>query len=283
MIHINELALSAATQSHLQTKQQAIDGEADYPARRRRAQRDWKGRDNDNVPFREIKKNLTDMCHGPGRCGYCEDSEANQIEHIQPKSLYPEATFSWTNYLYVCSGCNQPKLDHYAVFRAANRQRVDHVHPRKSNANPHPIPVPPPDGDPLFINPRVDNPMELLFLDLKTMMFDPCDTDPASEAHQRAIYTRDLLKLNKRDSVVEARRGAYRNYLAHLRHYAQDIASANYDQAHLNAIERDIKGRAHPTVWKEMQRQHNLPVGSDQKAYPLLFQLFSAVPDALTW
>lgn len=283
MIHIDEVALSADTLTYLQTKQIAIDGEADYPARRHRAQRDWKGRDNDNAPFREIKKKLTAMCHGPGRCGYCEDSEANQIEHIQPKSLYPETTFVWPNYLYVCSGCNLPKLDNYAVFRATDRQRIDHVHPRKSKANPTPVLIPPPAGDPLFINPRIDDPLQLLFLDLKTMMFTPYAADPASEDFQRAVYSCDLLQLNKRDSIVEARKIAYRNYLDHLRHYAQDNASATYDQDHLDAIEQDIKNGAHPTVWKEMQRQYNLPLGSDQKTYPILFQLFTAVPDALNW
>lgn len=283
MIHIEDAGISAETTTHLQGKQAVIDGVADYGERRQRAQRDWKGKDGKSDAFKEIKYKLTNMCHGPGRCGYCEDSEANQIEHIQPKSLYPEATFVWANYLYACGGCNLVKLNHYAVFRHTDRQRVDHVHPRKSKANPTPVLTPPPAGDPLFINPRVDDPMSLLFLDFKTMMFTEIADDENSEDYQRASYTIEKLHLNKRDALVEARRVAYRNYLAHLRNYATGLADGTYSEQQLDEIEQDINDNPHSTVWKEMQRQHNLPLGEANKAYPELHAFFEQVPDALNW
>jgi uncharacterized protein (TIGR02646 family) len=185
MIYIPDLGINATATAHLSTKQTATDGEADYTRRTHKAQRDWNGAKKKNAAFTEIKKQLTEMCHGPNRCGYCEDSEANQIEHIKPKSLYPETTFSWPNYLYVCGGCNQPKLNHYAVFRHGDRQRVDHMHPRPTKANPNPTRIPPPDGDPLFINPRVDYPLQLLELNLKTFMFIESDDNPQSEDFQK--------------------------------------------------------------------------------------------------
>jgi hypothetical protein len=36
-----------------------------------------------------------------------------------------------------------------------------------------------------------------------------------------------------------------------------------------------LKRNAHPTVWREMQRQH--------ERFPALQQLFAAAPEALSW
>jgi hypothetical protein len=66
--------------------------------------------------FERIRAVLCEMCFGPRRCVYCEDSASTQIEHVRPKSLYPEATFSWENLLPACSGCNGPKNNRFAIF-----------------------------------------------------------------------------------------------------------------------------------------------------------------------
>ncbi|MFO1234889.1 MAG: HNH endonuclease domain-containing protein [Rivihabitans pingtungensis] len=55
---------------------------------------------------------------GAGLCCYCEQNEeATDIEHILPKSLFPQQTFVADNYLLACKTCNTGhKLDKMAVF-----------------------------------------------------------------------------------------------------------------------------------------------------------------------
>lgn len=59
--------------------------------------------------FRSIAESLARQS-GPGqRCMYCGGSESTQVEHYRPKAVYPKVAFSWTNFLWVCGGCNQSK------------------------------------------------------------------------------------------------------------------------------------------------------------------------------
>ena len=51
------------------------------------------------------------------KCMYCESKvsaiDHAEIEHIKPKSKYPELTYTWENLGYVCSKCNNAKRDQY--------------------------------------------------------------------------------------------------------------------------------------------------------------------------
>ena len=90
---------------------------------------------------------------------------------------------------------------------------------------------------------------------------------------QRACYTIKVLNLN-RDVLLAARRAAYGVYRALLFEYRQrrdDGASGTV----LRILSNAIMTSAHPTVWREMQRQRSL-VGE-------LRDLFSDVPEALSW
>ena len=44
-----------------------------------------------------------------GLCGYCEDITSGEVDHFQPKHLYPDLVYSWTNWIYACHDCNQAK------------------------------------------------------------------------------------------------------------------------------------------------------------------------------
>ena len=68
--------------------------------------------------FKDIRTALEQMCVGFARCTYCEDSLADEIEHIKPKSLFPDLTFSWNNYCFACGPCNGPKSNRYGVILA---------------------------------------------------------------------------------------------------------------------------------------------------------------------
>ena len=49
------------------------------------------------------------------KCAYCETSinarRSGQVEHFNPKSLFPLLAYDWDNYLLGCGGCNGAKAD----------------------------------------------------------------------------------------------------------------------------------------------------------------------------
>lgn len=49
------------------------------------------------------------------KCAFCEckpgESGNIEVEHFEPKSIYPELTFDWENLLPSCRKCNDAKLD----------------------------------------------------------------------------------------------------------------------------------------------------------------------------
>jgi hypothetical protein len=51
------------------------------------------------------------------KCMYCESKishvDFGDVEHIQPKALFPEQEFVWTNLGYVCSKCNGNKSNQW--------------------------------------------------------------------------------------------------------------------------------------------------------------------------
>ncbi|ART83794.1 HNH endonuclease [Oceanisphaera profunda] len=53
------------------------------------------------------------------KCAFCEckPSEGGniEVEHFEPKSIYPDKTFEWTNFLPCCRRCNGDKSDHDTV------------------------------------------------------------------------------------------------------------------------------------------------------------------------
>lgn len=49
------------------------------------------------------------------KCAFCEcepgESGHIEVEHFEPKSLYPALAFEWDNFLPACRKCNEAKLD----------------------------------------------------------------------------------------------------------------------------------------------------------------------------
>lgn len=129
-------------------------------------------------------------------------------------------------------------------------------------------------GAPVLINPRLEDPMELMILDLRDTFFfvpiAPADTRQG----ERARHTIDLLKLNEEDVLPGARAEAYESYIARLEKYL-DYKSKNKPPSALHPIIRSLKKMGHPTVWHEMKRQRTHLLG--------LEELFVAAPEALEW
>ncbi len=66
----------------------------------------------DRGPFNPYSKAQGPLIEQIGRyCSYCERwvASAIHIEHKQPKSLYPDLKFLWSNFLLACSNCNSAK------------------------------------------------------------------------------------------------------------------------------------------------------------------------------
>ena len=266
MLHLDDPGLDETTARGLRRYQRKVDKAGTYPKQVAAGKRLFESYNRqDNQVFRSVRTRLTDMCAGAQRCGYCEDSVGDEVEHIKPKDLYPEQVFVWENYLLACGRCNGGKSNRFSVI---NRGRLIEVTRRRN----HPIRRPRA-GASALINPRDEEPLEFFDLDLMgTFVFLPRIDLPRID-EQRASYTIDVLNLN-RDVLLEARSEAYGAYRARLVEYRQ-YRDDGVAEADLRQLSDAIATSAHPTVWREMQRQSSL-IGE-------LRDLFSSVPEALSW
>lgn len=218
-----------------------------------------------NRVFKRIKDNLAEMSCGAIRCHYCEDSNANQVEHIYPKNFYPEKCFTWVNYCYACGPCNQPKSDKFSIFETVSGNEIHLKSLAKGTETPN--------GTALLIDPRTEDPLEYLFLDtVSTFKFTPFSDDALEK--RRAEYTIDLLGLNKRSHLVRARQTAFSNFKSRLYTYVNKKES-HEDKDLLLALIESLKSEHHQTVWKELIRQRTLHKEIDD--------LLNRAPEALEW
>lgn len=228
----------------------------------------FRSRNRKNNPtFDAIKKVLTAMCSGARRCAYCEDSAADEVEHIYPKHFYPDRVFVWRNYIYACGPCNSPKGSRFAVFTAGLNSELELVRDAYVSS-------PPPAGMSALIDPRVEDASRFLALELRDTFYFVARAAPGTLDYERAKYTIDVLGLNARELLPAARRASYRDYRAHLSQY-RTVRDNGGDQTELQRLAAEIRTRQHPTVWSEMKRQH--------ASLPNLAPLFAAVPEALGW
>jgi hypothetical protein len=199
---------------------------------------------------------------------YCEDSVADEVEHFRPKDLYPEFVFAWENYLYACGRCNGSKSNQFALFSSLTGAVVEVTRSRGA-----PLVEPEP-GDPLLIDPRHEDPLRFLRLDLRdTFLFQAMHPQGTRE-YERAQYTLKVLHLNEPEYMRDARENAYEAYCGILHRYILE-KKANRDHSRLERKIAAIRRTAHPTVWAEMKRQREQ--NSDLRA------LFRAAPEALDW
>jgi uncharacterized protein (TIGR02646 family) len=269
VIHLPAVQLPEETQAQLAQYQREVNGLADYAVRVEQARERFGSLNKKGNPaFDSVKAALTKMCVGARRCAYCEDSVADEVEHIRPKALYPEFVFAWMNYLYACGPCNGPKNSHFAVFAEGTGVLTNVSRPRGA-----PV-VPLVAGRPVLIDPRVEDPAGFMTLDLRDTFWFVERAKPGTVEYERAKYTISTLHLNTRDYLPRARRSAYLDYRAHLAQYAHSRGQG-HPQEQLLRLAQEIQTRQHPTVWREMKRQH--------QDIPELKRLFEAAPEALGW
>lgn len=274
MIQLSAPALTPETRTHLSTQQAEIDRLDSYEAQVAQGKALWGAKESTKAAkaaFSELKLKLVQMsCHGQ-RCHYCEDSYADEIEHICPKDLYPERVFDWDNYLYACGPCNGPKNNKFAVIDS-NQGVIDITRARNAAVTP------PLRGDPALINPRVEDPLTFLHLDLiQTFHFVPADElrpEPQRDALRcaRARYTLEVLRLNERPGLVQLRKQAYESYTSRLFEYAY-LSQMNPHSPELADKLESLTRLSHRAVWESMKRQ--------RAHIPRLAQLFALAPAAL--
>lgn len=266
MLHLTDKPLSAAAISRLRQYQDAVDVKPTFPEKAAEGKKLFsKYNKKTNVVFKVVRGNLADMSGGTIRCNYCEDSNANQVEHIYPKNYYPERCFNWQNYCYSCGPCNQPKSDKFAIFDNATNLEFN-----LKNLPPDTQPQP---GTALLIDPRSDEPLDFLFLDtLDTFKFVAFADEP--KEIRRADYTIEVLGLNSRSYLVRARKIAFGNYRGRLFEYVHK-KEGGATNAVLTALADSLKSEHHQSVWHEMIRQRS--------SHSEIDDLFNRAPEALTW
>jgi uncharacterized protein (TIGR02646 family) len=269
MIRVPELPLPGRAAKWLERWQKEIDGLSGYAQQVEAAKKRFRQRNQKrNRTFAAVRRTLTRMCSGARRCMYCEDSVADEVEHIKPKDLYPDAVFVWENYLYACGPCNGPKNNQFAVFAHGTGNFT--VVSRPAGA---PV-VPPVASSPVLIDPRREDPFRLLWLDvLGTFEIRPIPTLPPKE-YRRAEYTVELLGLNDREYLVVARAGAYQAFRALLKQYIDDRSAGRAAQELQKTIDA-VRSHPHATVWAYMKR---IRAGIAE-----LDDLFARAPEALKW
>ena len=266
MLYLKNESLSQEALSLLDQYQKQVDDKPSFPEKVKEGKRLFSNYNKKtNKAFKVVRDKLAKMSGGTIRCNYCEDSNANQVEHIYPKNFYPEKCFKWKNYCYACGPCNQPKSDLFAVFENSNGNEINLKEIQKN--------TPPPAGQALLIDPRADNPLDFLYLDTTdTFRFVPFKDD--DKDIRRAEYTIEILGLNSRSHLVRARQIAFANFRARLFEYVSRKESGTSD-AQLVPLIKSLKSEHHQTVWHEMIRQRSL--------HPELEDLFNRAPEALTW
>lgn len=292
MIQLNSKDLTPPTVTHLSAVQNQIDSGLSFIEKADRAQLAWNSKEGSIIKktaFKEIKDALIGMCVGVEICNYCENNEATDVEHIYPKSFFPERAFRWANYLLAYKTCNSGyKLDKFAVFSPiGSNTSIDLVRDNQ-----------PATDDAVMIDPRMEDPLQFFWLDIqnKTFILDP-RLSLNSRDKSRAEYTLKLLGLNDRDALVTARKTAAKYYLDRLERYVRARDANTVDELEVcvqdpdlidqtlpfeqekhricQQIIDDIQTYAHPTVWQELKRQRN--------SLPKTNRLLASAPEALNW
>ncbi|MFW0718843.1 hypothetical protein [Pedobacter sp. N23S346] len=260
----------------LKEYQDQIDSLATFQLRSDKAKNVFSTRNRiGNKVFDAVKVKLTEMCSGARRCVYCEDSVADEVEHIHPKDLYPNLCFHWDNYVYACGNCNGPKNNKFAIFRKDNGN-FHNVNPQGKMKATEPL-----EGNDALINPRIEDPLDFCILDLSSTFKFVVVAKGGTDDAFKADYTyNEVLRLNDREFLRKARENAYTNYKSRLGYYTtkkvEGVAQDKLDNLVLN-----LKQEAHPTVWKEMQRYHSK--GILKSIDKDLDDLFIKSPEALNW
>lgn len=290
MLQLASNALPQYAQARLDSLQSEVDKNTSFAERVKKVESLWNGKIKSvagKKTFDAVKETLKAMCVSAEICNYCEQNEANDIEHVYPKSLFPAMAFQWNNFLLACKQCNTAyKLDSFAVLDA------------EDNILRIPRGIEPPHSNGAFIHPRMENPADFMILNLGSFRFDlmpGLDKKNTNKAH----YTLEVLQLNNRDQLVQSRKAAaiYRYQRMELLARILSAGSVSaikelltpYDDLIDDALplsdlkqqlkegfKKDVQSYPHPSVWYAIKKIQRIVDTKWQT-------IFSDVPEALGW
>lgn len=269
MIRLPGASLPPGARAWLTELQHAIDAEPTYERQVKRGKELFEAK-RSLVGFRPVLDALKRMCSGPQRCCYCEDSQATDVEHIRPKDFYPGLVFVWENYLLACARCNRPKSNVCDIYPHQDSTRLQVPAFVKQHGRR------PPAGDAVLINPRLEDPLEFMMLEMRDTFFFLPRAAPDTREWERADHTIRLLKLNEEDVLPKSRQEAYGAYRDRLKRYVDQKARGETPEALRHTV-ASLRQMRHPTVWHEMKRQRAYPHHQE------ISRLFAAAPEALDW
>jgi uncharacterized protein (TIGR02646 family) len=289
MIRLDSKSLPVEVLSQLAGLQHKIDVESTFKAKVEKAQQLWnsKGGTEGKKAFKQIVEYLYDMCVYVGVCNYCEQSEANDVEHIYPKSFFPEQTFTWDNYLLACKQCNSAyKID--ICFVLDDQDNVIELQRGQQPAFKNFA----------FINPRTEDPNCFMILNTFTFTFELLPALSKLDEN-KALKTLDVLQLNVRDTLLAARKSAAHYYYLRMKLLVDILNAATTDhirdlltphddlldpQLSLAELKQTLKisfqqhicTYQHPSVW------HSIKVIAS-KTNQKWKTIFDQIPEALQW
>jgi uncharacterized protein (TIGR02646 family) len=249
--------------AQLREWQAEVDAVADYRDRIDTAKRLFKQKNRaDNSTFRSVRAALRAMCGDAEWCCYCDCSQAAEIDHVRPKSLYPSAVFLWSNFLWVCGRCNKLKSNNFAIITSDQIKRL----PRAPSTEP-------PDGEPALIDPRVEDPLDFLELDLYTFSLIPA-YGLSGLGLERAEYTIEALGLDD-EPLLTRRSDAYHMFASELEAY-RNACERGDSPLRLAGYRARVRRHPHKIVWESMKRR-------PAELEPHVRALFEAAPECLAW
>jgi uncharacterized protein (TIGR02646 family) len=292
MIQLVSKDIPKTTEEELDKLQNRVNILSTFVSKTDKARKLWgyKGGKKGVDAFEVIKTTLTEMCVAIEVCNYCEQNEANDIEHIAPKSFFPEKAFVWDNYLLACKQCNTGyKLDKcHTLDNSGNLFDV-----KKGDEPIH--------KNVAFINPRIESPNDFMMLNMETYEFEILrGLDKTKE--NKALKTLEILKLNERATLIQSRIKADDYFYARIERLIkilnaksnQDIVevltSADMKRNFINkrkklstnqqnlkeSFKKDIQTHQHPSVWYAIKIIESKNDGKWQR-------LFEQFPEALNW
>ncbi|AUH51218.1 hypothetical protein CXB49_10550 [Chromobacterium sp. ATCC 53434] len=277
MLRLTALPLPPHAVDALNQLSELVASELDYSRRVARASQLWDAK-NDRVAwkkaFSSVRSQLSIMSTGIVRCGYCGDSAADEIEHVDPKNYFPDLAFDWSNYIFSCGVCNVRKGNKYAYFDNDNNSVEFH---RGRN---DPV-IPPPFSNSVFINPRVDDPASYLELDIGGVLnghFLPGTFEVvpkygvAGTTLARAEFTIRAVDLN-RDLLLHARANAFDGFMARLNEYVRIRNIENISNVRRFKMVDSLRRSPHCFVFGQMRLQ--------RRFFPEIDQLFNQAPELM--
>ncbi len=108
--------LPEATRDYLDAPKRRVDLRKPRREQAEEADRLWENFGSRRLVHRDnVEATLRDMNGGSGRCMYCEDDRARQIDHFTPVQLRPELVLTWENLNWSCGPCNNRKRERFSV------------------------------------------------------------------------------------------------------------------------------------------------------------------------